>query len=270
MLQLLRHHYRQWWLKRHPIEDALWQPLSTMPILRGLDEGEMKRLRELAAWFLRTKTITPVAGIELSDPMRVILAMQACLPILNLGFDAYDDWHEVIIYPSQFISQTRERDLSGLVHEGEQILAGQARSDGPVLLSWHDVMESPWLDGFNVVIHELAHKLDMRNGYPNGEPPLHYGMNRDDWKAAFQAAYQDLQWRANAGHPSEIDLYAATDPAECFAVLSEMFFESPQILNANYPQVYRQLQLFYRQDPIARLSRVRYRPVSDLEAFAAV
>ncbi|QLG89793.1 zinc-dependent peptidase [Chitinibacter bivalviorum] len=250
--------YRNWWLNRHPISDELWLPLTTMPILQGLSADELKRLKQIAAWFLHTKAISPTKGIEFSDPMRVVLAVQAALPILNLGFDAYDDWKEIIIYPSQFVSKTRQRDHHGLIHEGEQVLAGQARSDGPVLFSWHDVMEAPWQDGWNVVIHELAHKLDMRNGYPNGDPPLHYGMKPSDWKAAFSHAFIDLQHRARTGEYSPIDLYAATNPAECFAVCSEVFFEDPHKLNDTYPAVYEQLKLFYRQDPISRLPRVGY------------
>jgi Mlc titration factor MtfA (ptsG expression regulator) len=263
MFGFFQRHYRNWWLKRHPIADDLWLPVTTMPILRGLSIDELARLKLLAAWFLHTKSISPTNDIIFSDPMRVVLAVQAVLPILNLGFDAYDDWQEIIIYPSQFVSTTRERDLHGLVHEGKQVLAGQARSDGPVLLSWHDVMEAPWQDGWNVVIHEFAHKLDMRNGSPNGDPPLHHGMNAKAWKAAFSAAFQDLSQRAQYGEHSSIDLYAATNPAECFAVCSEVFFEDPHTLNDTYPAVYQQLKLFYRQDPLNRLPRVGYRPYFD-------
>lgn len=262
MLQAIYRLYRQWWLKRHPISDELWLPLTTMPILRGLKASELQRLKVLAAWFLHTKSISPVKDIEFSDPMRLVLAVQAVLPILNLGFDAYDDWQEIIIYPSQFVTPTSERDRHGFVHEGEQVLAGQARSDGPVLLSWHDVMEAPWQDGFNVVIHELAHKLDMRNGFPNGNPPLHHGMNQDHWQAAFSHAFIDLQHKARSDEYSPIDLYAATTPAECFAVCSEVFFEDPHTLFDTYPAVYEQLKLFYRQDPKTRLPRVGYRPYS--------
>ncbi|WP_410497947.1 zinc-dependent peptidase [Chitinibacter sp. S2-10] len=260
MLQLIRNLHRNWWLKRHPIDDTLWLPVTTMPILQGLSSAELARLKLLAAWFLHTKAISPVKDIEFSDPMRVVLAVQAALPVLNLGFDAYDDWKEIIIYPSQFVSPSRERDHYGFVHEGDIVAAGQARSDGPVLLSWHDVMEAPWQDGFNVVIHELAHKLDMRNGYPNGNPPLHHGMRQKDWQQAFSHAFHDLQHKASHGEYSPIDLYAATDAAECFAVCSEVFFEDPHTLNDCYPAVYRQLKLFYRQDPITRLPRVGYRP----------
>ena len=262
MFNYFRRKRRDRWLAQHPIADELWLPVTTMPVLKNLSASELARLREFAAWFLHTKTISPKGDLIFSDPMRVILAAQAVLPILNLGHDAYDDWQEIIIYPSQFLAPTRHVDHIGVVHEGEHALAGQARGDGPVLFSWHDVMEGPWLDGWNVVIHELAHKLDMRNGgHANGYPSLHAGMNHDDWKSAFSDAFAHLQSLSYSDEHSAIDLYAATNPAECFAVLSEVFFERPLVLQENYPAVYEQLSQFYKQDPVERLHPQRYRPV---------
>ncbi len=195
-------------------------------------------MREQSAWFLHEKkSIICVDGLELSDADRVLLAAQAVLPVLNLGFDAYDDWHEIIVYPGQFLSRDRYTDHYGLVHEYEQILAGQARSDGPVLLSWLDVSQSAWLDGWNVVIHEFAHKLDMRDGAPNGRPPLHAGMDAAQWKAAFSRAFSHLSRLAHTGEYSPIDLYAAENPAECFAVMSEYFFlKRRMLLRSNTPR----------------------------------
>ncbi|WP_288843286.1 zinc-dependent peptidase [uncultured Deefgea sp.] len=263
MLNYFRRKRRDHWLAQHPIDDALWLPATTMPVLKNLSVSELARLRELAAWFLHTKVIQASEGIEFSDPMRVILAAQAVLPILNLGFEAYDDWQEIIIYPRPFYADHRHVDAIGVVHESAQLLAGQARGDGPVLFSWNDVMNGPHLDGWNVVIHELAHKLDMKNGgNANGYPALHAGMSEAAWQSAFTAAFADLSSKADAGEHSDIDLYAATNPAECFAVLSEVFFEAPQILQAHYPDVYTQMVLFYKQDTAQRLSPSPYRPIS--------
>ncbi|WP_084186801.1 M90 family metallopeptidase [Andreprevotia chitinilytica] len=261
---------RERYLAGNPIPDSLWQRVINLPLFIGLTDYEHNRLRQHAAWFLHEKTITAVGGLALTDEMRVLLAAQASLPILHLGFDAYDDWHEVILYPGQFVSRDRYTDRSGLVHEYEQVLAGQARSDGPVLLSWMDVNESPWLDGWNVVIHEFAHKLDMRSGEANGCPPLHKGMSYEAWKRAFSRAYDDLVMRADQDHYSPIDLYAAENPAECFAVFSEYFFETPHAIADHYPAVYAQLCAFYKQDPLARLPRVRYRPAFEPVSFGPV
>jgi len=109
------------------------------------------------------------------------------------------------------------------------------------------------------VIHELAHKLDMLNGDANGLPPLHSGMHVEEWASAMQQAYDDLNRQLDANPDSEtaIDPYAAENPAEFFAVTSEYFFSAPDLLHQAYPQVYRQLSLFYRQDPLARLAKLQ-------------
>lgn len=121
-----------------------------------------------------------------------------------------------------------------------------------MVLSWQDVQSCGWGEGNNVVIHEFAHKLDMQNGYANGRPPLHPGMSPDDWARAFQAAYDDLCDRLDHGVHTPVDPYAAENPAEFFAVLSEFFFESPAVLYGDYPAVYGQLQRFYLQAPLGR------------------
>jgi hypothetical protein len=121
------------------------------------------------------------------------------------------------------------------------------------VISLRDVhAQSDW-EGYNVVIHECAHKLDMRNGAPDGYPPLHRGMSAGDWTAAFTHAYEDLCTRIARGEEPPLDGYAAESPAECFAVFSEYFFEAPRRLRAVYPAVYEQLLRYYRQDPAARL-----------------
>ncbi len=249
-----------------PISDSLWQTVTGWPLLRGLDTEESRLLREQASDFLSNKSISGAHGLELNDEDRLIIATQCCLPLIHLGHDALDDWHEVIVYPGQFLSRNRVYesvgDYLGLIHESDAALAGQARPDGPILLSMLDCRESPWLEGWNVPIHEIAHKLDMRNGDTNGCPPLHKGMDYAVWEEAFSHAFDDLARLAdNEDAVCPIDPYAAENPAECFAVLSEYFFELPHLLNEHYPAVYRQLSLFYRQDPLTRLPSVKYRPV---------
>ncbi|UXY16884.1 zinc-dependent peptidase [Chitiniphilus purpureus] len=272
MFEFLRTRRRKRHLAANPIPDALWREAERLPLFIGLTVEERQRLRDQAAWFLHEKHITPLHGLELDDQALVLLAAQAALPILNLGFDAYDDWHELVLYPGQFLTRDRYTDPIGVVHEGEQILAGQARPEGPVLLSWLDVSESAWLDGWNVVIHELAHKLDMRDsaGRANGRPPLHKGMSSTAWQQAFGEAFDHLTRLSRHGGYSPIDLYAAQNPAECFAVLSEYFFETPHAIADHYPAVYEQLRQFYQQDPLARLPRVRYRPAFEPVEFGPV
>ena len=247
------------------VSDSLWQTVASWPLLRGLNTEETRLLREQASGFLCSKAISGAHGLVLDDEAHLVVAVQCCLPLIHLGHDALDDWREVIIYPGEFLSRNRVfesvGEYLGLVHESEEILAGQARPDGPILLSLLDCQESPWLEGWNVPIHEIAHKLDMRNGEANGCPPLHKGMDYATWKAAFSHAFDDLARRADKDELCPIDPYAAENPAECFAVLSEYFFELPHLLNDHYPAVYQQLLAFYCQDPASRLPRVKYRPV---------
>lgn len=263
MLAFLQRCWRPYYLARHRIDASLWQSVAHWPLLQGLSAAELALLQEQAVWFLHTQSLTPIDTEALTDAQRLAVAVQAALPVLNLGFDCFADWREVVIYPGRFRGRhaVSEPIGGGLIQERvtEGVYAGMARSDGPMLLSMADVKGSPRLDGLNVVIHEIAHKLDMRSGAANGCPPLHRGMSRARWRRAFSNAYADLQWQAQQGHVGPIDAYAAESPAECFAVLSECFFELPHVLKRIYPAVYTELCVFYRQNPASRLPALHYR-----------
>lgn len=240
-------------LKQSDIDDILWSSVtSQLPLLHRFTTAEMKRLRVLVQLFLHDKVIEPVQGLMLDEAGRLRIAILACLPILKLDFSWYDGWVELVIYPDDFINSHGDVDEAGLVHSEHNVLSGEAWSQGPVILSWTSILAAGQGRGHNVVIHEMAHKLDMLNGAANGFPPLHARMKQQAWSDAFAAAYEDLSRRvANGGH-SEINSYAATNPAECFAVCSEYFFDAPELLLHHYPDVYRQLSLFYRQEPARR------------------
>lgn len=240
--------------KTDPLDSPHWPDIGRrMPILQGLDDDEWQRLEARMRHFLAHKNWVGANGMTLHEYQRLAIAAQACLPIINLDDTAYRDWFDVVVYPSAFISRDPWRDEAGLVHEGERELAGMARSDGPMLVSWPDSRDGPALDGRNVVIHECAHKLDMLNGKPNGHPPLHAGMSEAAWQRAFERGYNDFCRRVAYGEWTGIDPYAAQDPAEFFAVLSECFFELPHVLHMAYPAIYEQMRQFYRQDPGMRL-----------------
>jgi len=238
-------------LARHSIPDRLWDAaFAASPALGWLDPAAQRRLRDLTLLFLHEKSLEPATGLALTDAMRLRIALLACQPILNLGLDGYDAFASVIVYPDAFVVRDREyEDEDGVVHRGDDVLTGEAWEQGPVLLSWPDVEASGVGEGYNVVAHEFAHKLDMLDGAANGFPPLHAGMAPGEWEAAFDAAYADLSRRVDAGEDPWIDPYAVQDPAEFFAVMSELFFDVPADLKAEYPAVYRQLGLFYRQAP---------------------
>lgn len=251
-----------WWrdwrrrrrLARLSCPPAEWAAaLAGQPVLAGLSAAQNARLRDLALLFLHEKAIEPVGELQLDAPARLRLAAVACLPILELGLDWYDGWSAVVVYPGSFMAQQEFTDEAGVVHHVRRPLAGEAWERGPLILSWDDVLDSDALDGFHVVLHEFAHKLDMLNGEANGLPPLHRGMSVRAWAQAFGAAYEDLCDRVDAGEDTPLDPYASDSPEEFFAVASEAFFELPAMLVAEYPQVYAQLAQFYRQEPRRRL-----------------
>ena len=250
------------WLRRRApaMDEVHWTAaLDALPILEPLDEGEAARLRGLASGFLAEKSIEPVHGQRLDRVDTAVIAALACLPILALGLEAYARWRSVVVYPAGFVAREREVDEAGVEHEWEEERSGESWFDGPVVLSLEDVEASGRGEGYNVVVHEMAHKLDTLDGDANGRPPLHRGMDPKAWSRDFSAAFEDLNRRIGAGETPPIDEYAAEEPGEFFAVASEWFFERPGALDGAYPAVYGHLRDFYRQDPLARLAR-RERP----------
>ncbi|WP_426663538.1 zinc-dependent peptidase [Rhodanobacter aciditrophus] len=235
---------------RHPIPEPLWQAaLRRCAPAQRLGASDQATLRVLATLFLEQKSLEPVQGLELGDADRVLLAAHACIPILKLGLDWYDGWHSIIVYPDAFVPHRTQTDEAGVVHQTRTAMAGEAWGRGPVILSWADVLGADRKPGHNVVIHEMAHKLDMLNGDANGFPPLHRRMDRRAWSAAFSGAWDRLRDERSKGLALPIDPYALESPAEFFAVASEQFFETPAALQQHLPEVYRQLERFYRQHP---------------------
>lgn len=236
------------------LDDEAWQAVLGLPLFDGLDAADRARLRELAIRLLAGKAFSGAGGLEVDNGMATAIAAFAALPVLNLGYDWYEEWCEIVVYPGEYVYDSEQMDEAGIVHHVRHARSGEAMAGGPMVLSWQDVAHSGHGEGFNVVIHEFAHKLDMRNGDANGRPPLHAGMSPAGWARDFQSAYDDLCRRVDAGEDTVINPYATENPAEFFAVLTEYFFEAPGVLQQEYPAVYAQLALFYRQDPLTRLS----------------
>jgi hypothetical protein len=175
-------------LARHRIDERLWrQTLQGLPFLRALSADKRRRLRELALLFLAEKQFSGAHDLRVTDAMRVQIAAQACLPILELGLDAYAGWSGIIVYPGDFRVRVSETDDAGVVHEFDDERAGESWPGGPVILSWDAAAHDP---DMNVVIHEFAHKLDMANGEADGLPPLPPDMERRTWVEAFRVAYE--------------------------------------------------------------------------------
>jgi len=256
VLKALKSWHRKRILRRNALPEGAWRTVvSALPLLRGLAGEELERLRELVVLFLHEKEVVAAGGYSMDEVVRLKIAAQACLPILNLGLDYYAGWVSVIVYPDEFVPEYEYIDEAGVVHLAREPMVGESWERGPVILSSADVERSGEHDGVNVAIHEFAHKLDMLNGAPDGFPPLHREMDRIAWNQAFSGAFDDFSAKVESGVETLIDPYAAESPAEFFAVLSEAFFEVPHTLRREYPEVYRQLAAFFRQDPAGRMSR---------------
>jgi MtfA peptidase len=250
---------RRWGQKRilakAAIPEPLWrEALEALPFLAIYTEAELARLRQHVVLFLSAKSIVAARGFEVTPLMRTMIAIQANVLTLNLGPHYYDGWENVIVYADEFVTGLEYEDEAGVVHRRDEPLAGEALPGGPVILSWPDVEASAdWSSaGMNLVIHEFAHKIDMRSGEANGCPPLHPDLPRRTWQKTMADAYEHFLGRVQKGEETEIDPYAAESPAEFFAVLSEVFFAEPTLLQAEYPSVYRLFARFYRQDPGSR------------------
>ena len=228
-------------LEKHSIDEALWRRATrSLPFI-----PHKTKLKDLALVFLSEKEFSGAHGIEVSDEMRVAIAAQACLLVLELGLDWYSGWTGIVVYPGDFRVRRTEMDEHGVVHEWQDDLAGEAMPGGPVVISWDAAAHDPHM---NVVIHEFARKLDIITGEADGLPPLHAGMDRKAWLAAFEAAYEGFCDAVERSKDTWLDPYAAEHPSEFFAVVSEAFFEHPAETKRRYPLVYEQLKLFYRQD----------------------
>ena len=252
MFGLLKSWRRKRALRRVTLDPALWRQVTgELPFLQGLTAQEIQRLHDCTVLFLQEKEMHGARGFIPTDAVRLSIAVQACLPILNLGLDAYQGWVGIVIYPGEFKVRREEMDASGVVHEYDDELSGEAWPGGPVILSWQDIKLGA--AGYNVVIHEFAHKLHMSRGDMDDFPQPHAHMDRERWLAAWDEAYHRFCDEVDRGRETLIDPYASEQPAEFFAVLSEAFFTLPQAVRSIYPALYAQLTLFYRQDPAARL-----------------
>lgn len=243
-------------LHRYPIRHDVWFAVAErLEILHRLSPVEKAHLRELSTLFLREKRFIGVQ-IDLTAEMRVTIAVQACLPILYLGISLLSGWTDIVVYPDAFYVHRDQVDEYGVVHPQERLLSGEAWSRGPIVLSWSDI-ERDIADchrGHNVIIHEIAHKLDMLDGSSNGMPPLHFKMIIPKWTTAFSDAYAELLQQLERHLQTDINPYAASSPAEFFAVLTEYFFTAPEVIVSNFPLVYQQLEQYYRQAPLSHQS----------------
>jgi len=254
---------RRWWqrlrerserraIERRHIPDAIWDlTLARYPFLARRDAGEISELRRLSSLFLDSKEFSGAHGLLVSDDMAVAIAAQACLPVLRLGLKAYDGFVGIVVHSDEVQVRREFVDDDGVVHEYEDVLAGEAMEGGPVMLSWRDVSEAgesaAW--AYNVVVHEFAHVLDMGDGLADGIPPLPGAAEREQWRAVLAEEYDAFCAQVDAGQDTTLDPYGAESHEEFFAVASEAFFVSPHEMRDEHPALYQLLAGYYRQEP---------------------
>ncbi len=231
-------------------ERLWWQTVAAVPLLQTLEPQALEKLRALCGRFLAEKRIGGGDQLQPTPAMALHVAALACLPVLQLGYGWLAGIRELVLYPEQFLVQREEEDEYGIVHERYEPLSGETWQHGTLVFAWPEVLESGQrCSGYNVVIHEIAHVLDLRNGAFNGFPPLPPHIDAGQWTATFSAAFDELNQQLDREIEPPIDPYAATAPTEFFAVTSEYYFERPDILRAAFPAVAEKLAQFYGRQP---------------------
>lgn len=241
-------------IERKPIPDLLWRrTLKRFPFLPRAGDPDEAALRRLCSLFLDRKEFTGARGLIVTDDMAVAIAAQACLPVLRLGLSAYDGFVGIVVHPGQAVVRREHMDDDGIVHEYDEVLAGEAVHGGPVMLSWRDVRASGASAdlGYNVVIHEFAHVLDMADGVADGVPVLPATIARSEWQRTLADEYQGFCHRVDAAEPTALDPYGAQSPDEFFAVASEAFFVAGPAMRGEHPALHALLARYYRMDPAA-------------------
>ena len=252
MLHPFRDHRRKL-LRAQPFPEA-WQAILERDVAYAaqLDAEERRELEGLVQIFLEEKHFEGCGGLELTDRIRVTIAAEACRLLLHRETDIYPQLVSVLVSPSAY-KATRRTQEGRVVIEREDALLGESRMRDAVVLSWDHVLESAHhMGGGNVVLHELAHQLDAEDGAMDGAPALGDRARYASWARVLGEEFAELSERLHDGRRSDIDGYGATNPAEFFAVITEMFFERGAQLKERHPELYGELEAFYHQDPAAR------------------
>ena len=249
------------------IPDALWQAtLSEYGFLQALPADEQARLRQLTSHFLAQKEFHGAQGLEVTDAMAVAIAAQACLPLLHWGAPEqalrwYADFVGIVVHPGEVVARREAVDEAGVVHQFDEVLSGEAMEHGPVMLSWQDVAAAGTSaeTGYNVVVHEFAHKIDMRNGEPDGCPPLPPGFMgaaspraaQTAWRAVLEPAFDAFREQVIiaerfGGAEPWLDPYGAESSTEFFAVACEAYFVNRDRFGEDFPALQALFDAFFR------------------------
>ncbi|CAA6827150.1 MAG: Unknown protein [uncultured Thiotrichaceae bacterium] len=232
---------------------AEWQLIlrRNLPVYSRLPNELREQLERNIKQFLHQKQFSGSNGLVVTDEMRVTIAAYACLLLLNRETGVYPQLKYIIIYPDAFRVERQETDEAGLVSTQERGLSGESWSNGKVILSWANVVEGnrDLNDGNNVTLHEFAHQLDGENGAVNGAPILGSAGRYEQWSTILSKEFESLQEAAWSGDRALLNSYGATNPAEFFAVVTEHFFEQPEALAKQHPELFEVFRNYYQVDP---------------------
>jgi Mlc titration factor MtfA (ptsG expression regulator) len=222
-----------------------------MPYFKQMPVDLQLQLKQHIQVFLAEKNFIGCNGVKITDEIRITVAAQACLLLLNRKTNFYPKLQTILVYPRAFVKEQQSKQADGVQFTQKTVVAGESWDLGKVVLSWQDTLDGAKIpnDGHNVVIHEFAHQLDQENGKANGAPILDKDQSYQCWSEVFSAQFEQLKIQANTGKPSLLDYYGATNPAEFFAVASEVFFEQASQLQFESPMLYQQLKQYYQVDP---------------------
>ena len=245
------------WLRRRPARREIPRPLwltvlGRFPFLADRTAADVERLRALAGDFLAHKEFHGARGFVISDEVAVSIAAQAVLPVLHLGLDWYDDFVGIVVHADEVVARRSSVDDAGVVHDWEEVIAGEAMDRGPVMLSWNDVSGAAHRahEGYNVVIHEFVHKIDMRDGIPDGCPPLPTAGARRTWLEVMEREYSAFREKVIVaerfgGEKPWLDPYGAEAIDEFFAVASEAYFVAPTRFRAEHASLAELFDRFF-------------------------
>jgi Mlc titration factor MtfA (ptsG expression regulator) len=245
-------------LKRQTLKNRLfpWYWLSILeqnvPIYKHLSKALQKRLQGHIQVFLAEKQFIGCGGLKITEEIKLTIAAQACLLLLNETGNYFSSLVSILVYPSAYVVKATKTLGDRFLEEKEEVRLGESWQCGQVVLSWENIQYdmNAWQDGHNVILHEFAHQLDQEDGRADGVPLLEKRTDYQRWARVFSDEYQRLCYQVERGFKTDIDRYGATNAAEFFAVVTEYFFEQPQQILKNHPDLYHVLKYYYKLDPI--------------------
>ncbi len=243
---------RRLWIRRRPFPEDRLQVLSDrVPVYRKLPEAARDTLHNRMQVFLDEKIFEGCGGLTITEEMRVVIAAHACMLILKEPSGYYPNLKSILVYPEDYMAPVYEEDAGGVVTEGWESRSGESWNPGNIVLSWNDIREDlrETGSGSNLIYHEFAHQLDYQYGLSAGIDSRGETESDDEWTVELARTYRNLRRKARRGERDVLDLYGATNPAECVAVATECFLEKPHAMQRQHPELYGHLKTFFGFDP---------------------